>query len=124
MGKFSLGESKTVVNELLKNNDLFVDEIKCDPIINDMSKDLDVMKNSLIRIQNLLNQCVTSGVVKNSRADNFKGWAKKAKSQSSSCEKLKSGLLSKYADDLDKYPLKLLDDRIKELELKISELEK
>ena len=124
MGKFNLGESNTYVNEIIKKNGLFVDEAKCAPIVNGLVKDLDSMRDSLIKIQHLLNKCVTSGLVKNSKADTFKGWAKKAKSQSSSCEKIKSLLISKYNDDLEKYPIKLLDDRIRELEEKIKEMEK
>ena len=99
-----------------------MDEAKAKKTVNDILKQLDVMKASLLNIHLLLNQAVSSDIVKGMRAKSYKAWARKAKSQANSIEKLKASLSDKFDEDLRNYPLKLLDDRIAELERRISSM--
>ena len=121
MGKYSLGSATTEVKGIDKNY-FYMDEAKAKRTVNDILKQLDVMKSSLLNMHLLLNQAVSSDIVKGMRAKSYKAWARKAKSQANSIEKLKASLSDKFDEDLRNYPLKLLDDRIAELERRISNM--
>lgn len=124
MGKFDLGVSSTKLVKDIDKNKLYVNIKKTDRIIDDMDKQLSVIRVSLSNISMLLHKCVKDGYVKGSRADTFRGWARKAKSQSNSVNKFNSMLDEKYSSDVYNYPIHLLDLRIEELEKKIAQLEK
>ena len=124
MGKFDLGVSSTKLSKDIDRNTLFVDERKTKKIVDDMEKQLDIIRISFSNISMLLHKSIKCGVVKGSRADTFRGWARKAKSQSNSVSKLNSMLDENYSNDIRSYPIQLLDMRIAELEKKIAKLEK
>lgn len=121
MGKYSLGSASTVVNGVDKNN-LYLNDNKAKKVVNDLYKQLDAMSASLINVHLLLNQCVACGMVKGVRVKTYKAWARKAKSQANAIDKLKESIHSRFEDDLRNYPLKLLDDRIAELERRIASM--
>ena len=89
-----------------------------------IEKDLDNAHKSLATINNLLNQSVNSGLVRGMRGKAFKSWAKKAKSQSTNALRVKEKLNEAYIEDVAKYPIKQLDDRIAALEKELEELSK
>jgi len=122
MGKYNLGPVSTEVNHSINKNSLFVNEAKANPVEKDMEEQLEIIRCSFIKIQELLNRTVNLGLVKGTRAEVFRGWAKKAKSQATSAEKLRNTLVEKYAEDVKNYPIQMLDNRIAELERKISSL--
>ncbi len=122
MGKYNLGPVSTEVNHSINKNSLFVNEAKANPVEKDMEEQLEIIRCSFIKIQELLNRTVNLGLVKGTRAEVFRGWAKKAKSQAMSAEKLRNTLTEKYAEDVKNYPIQMLDNRIAELERKISSL--
>ena len=124
MGKYNLGVASTELNNTVNSNRLYMNEAKAKPLAADIEKQLEVIRVSLSNINALLNKSVSSEVVKGSRAETFKGWAKKAKSQATAVEKIKKLLSEKYAEDAKNYPIQLLDDRIAELEKKLSEISK
>ncbi len=121
MGKYSLGSAVTEIKGIDKDY-FYMDEAKAKKTVNDMLKQLDAMRASLLNIHLLLNQAVSSDMVRGMRAKSYKAWARKAKSQANSIDKLKASLSEKFNDDLRNYPLKLLDDRIAELERRIASL--
>ena len=75
-----------------------------------------------MNISSLLNKAAKNEFVKGKRVEIFKGWAKVSKSQALSCEKLKYNFNDRYKDDLQNYILKLLDERITDIEKRIDAL--
>ena len=122
MGKYNLGVSNTEVSYKINKNELFVDDAKSGIIVSNIHSQLDEIHASLLNIHSILNQLVKEYYVRGARVDVFKGWAKKSKSQASSAKKLDDLLTSEYSKALKEYPLKLLDDRIAELERKMSKM--
>ncbi len=120
MGKFNLGSVSTEVGHKINRHHLFINEPKANPIEKDMEAQFDTIHSSLIHIQELLNRSVNLGVASGKRAEVFRSWAKKAKSQATNAEKMKASLVDKYSADLKNYPIRMLDDRIAELEKKIA----
>ena len=47
MGKYSLGKSTTKVGNNLNKNDLYINEVKADPIVKNILKELDDINSSL-----------------------------------------------------------------------------
>ena len=123
VSKYSLGNHSIEVTNVDRDN-LYVNDSKVKGIEKDMQKQLEIIRSSLLNISSLLNRCVNLKVVKGNRVDIYKGWARKAKTQGLAAEKLKANLSEKYSEDLKNYPLKLLDDRIAELERKIANMTK
>ena len=124
MGKYSLGKSKSSINEQIKKDSLFVDEKKSSKLIASIDKNLELIEKSMLNIEGLLNKSINSGAVSNSRTKIFKSWARKCKSQANSANKLKDKINESYQADVKYYPIKVLDDRIAELEQKLAQLEK
>ena len=122
MGKYSLGNSATKVGSKLTKDGLYLNEVKADPIINNILKELDDISNSLQKVSIILNRSVNIKAIKGNKANTFKSWAKKSKGQANNALKLKEKVSTKYNKDVKDYPIKLLDDRIAELEKKISML--
>ncbi len=122
MGKYNLGKSTTKSQERIVNQGIYVNEARSKGIVKDLNKQLDNAATSMYKINNILNRAATLGIVKGSRLTSFKGWAKKSKSQAINSLKIKDKLNDKYNQDVREYPIKLLDERIAELEKRIAEL--
>lgn len=122
MGKYNLGKATTKSLEKIVNEGLMVNENKANGLIIDINKQLDNINTSLHKINILLNRATTLGLVKGARATAFRGWAKKSKAQADNALRIKDKLNDKYLQDVREYPIKLLDDRIAELEKQIKEL--
>lgn len=122
MGKYNLGEVRTVISDKVNNNHLSLNERNANKLVKDIDQQLSDIKKSLLHIQLLLNQSAKTDMVKGKRAEAFKGWARKSKSQANQVEKLKEKLANTYQEDVHNYPLQLLDDRIAELEKKIASM--
>ena len=123
MSKYDLASSSINISDIDREH-IFINDKKVKNIEKDMEKQLDVVRSSLLNINSLLNRCVNLKIVKGSRIDVYKGWARKAKTQRHSAEKAKVSLSEQYSADLINYPIKLLDERINELEKKIADLMK
>ena len=124
MGKYNLGKSTTKMGGKLNKDELYLNEVKADPIVKNVLKELDDISNSLQKINITLNRSVKIGAVKGSKANTFKAWARKSKEQASNALKLKEKVSNKYNKDIRDYPIKILDDRIAELEKKIEMMSK
>ncbi len=122
MGKYNLGKTSVSLSERINTNDFYLNDKKADKYIQDIDNQLDVLRKSLLNIQKLLNQSVNIGLVNGNRATTFKSWARKAKSQSTQADKLRVRLLDGYRDDVEQYPIHLLDLRIAILEKKINDM--
>ncbi len=122
MGKYNLGKSTTRSLEKIVNEGIFVNEAKANALVKDLSKKLDNIELSLHKINLLLNRAASLGIVTGSKATSFKGWAKKSKSQADNAGRIKEKLDDKYYQDVKDYPIKLLDERIAELEKRIASL--
>ena len=120
MGKYNLGKSTSKVGEKLVKEGIFLNEVKSDPIIKNIVKELDDISTSLKKINITLNRSVNIGVIKGSKANTFKSWARKSKEQANNALKLQEKVSTKYNKDVRDYPIKLLDERIAELEKKIA----
>lgn len=124
MGKYNLGKSTTGLRSKLTKDELYINEVKISPVVNSLFKELGDVVNSLQKIDIILNKSVKMELVKGNRAKTFKAWAKKCKGQANNAIDLKGKLIELYSDDVVKYPIKLLDDRIAELEKKIENMSK
>ena len=124
MGKYNLGKStKEVQNKIVKDK-LSINESKAKPLVKDIDKQLDNISDSLHKINNILNRSVSIGLIKGSKGNSFKSWAKKSKAQADNAIKLKTRLDESFETDVREYPIKLLDQRIAELEKKIESMSK
>ena len=124
MGKYNLGKSTVEVGGKLTRDELYLNEVKAEPIVKNILKELDDINNSLQKINITLNRSIKVAPIKGSKANTFKAWARKSKEQASNALKLKDKVSTKYNKDAKDYPIKLLDDRIAELERKIAMLSK
>ena len=124
MGKYNLGKSTTKIQEKITKEGIYINEVKADPIIKNILKELDDINTSLQKINITLNRSVNIGVVKGTKANTFKSWARKSKEQANNALKLKEKISTKYNKDVKDYPIKLLDERIAELEKKIAMMSK
>ena len=122
MGKYNLGKSATKSQEKIVNEGIYLNEEKTNLLVKDINKQLDNIDNSLHKINILLNRATTLEMVKGTRATAFKGWAKKSKAQADNALRVKEKLEDKYNEDVKNYPIKLLDERIAELEKKIASM--
>lgn len=120
MGKYNLGKSTTKMGVKLVKEGIYINEVKADPLIRNIIKELDEVSTSLQKINIILNRSVNIGVVKGNKANTFKSWARKSKEQATNALKVKEKVCTKYDKDVRDYPIKLLDDRIAELEKKIA----
>lgn len=120
MGKYNLGKSTTKVQEKITKEGLYINEVKAEPIVKNILKELDEINASLQKINITLNRSVNIGVIKGNKANTFKSWARKSKEQANNALKLKDKVTTKYNKDVKDYPIKLLDERIAELEKKIA----
>jgi len=119
-----MGKGKTTTIEVsgIKKDRLYIHENKMKGISKDMQKQLTIISDSLLSINGTLNKLINHNVIKGNRVDSFKSCSKKAKDQAIAADKLKMTLSEKYDDDLRAYPIKLLDERIDDLEKKIANL--
>ena len=78
----------------------------------------------MLSIEKLLSKSLKDGVVTGSRVKVFKSWSRKCSSQANSASKIREKVKDVYEYDIKYYPIKALDDRIKELESKIDQLMK
>ena len=123
MKKTNLGKSNSVVSEKLDKNNLFVVEKKSKKVVYNIDKNLELIADSMTNIEKLLNKTLSTTKVSSSRIKVFRLWSRKCKSQANSAEKLREKLVNGYEEDVRTYPLKKLEDRIKELEARISQLD-
>lgn len=124
MGKYSLGKSTTKVQDKIIKEGIYLNEVKADPYVRNILRELGNIDTLLQQTNITLNRIANIGVVKGNKAKTFKSWAKKSKSQGSSALKLKDKVSILYNKDVRDYPIKLLDDRIAELEKKIAMMSK
>ena len=124
MGKYNLGKSTVEVGGKLTRDELYLNEVKAEPIVKNILKELDDINNSLQKINITLNRSIKVAPIKGNKASTFKAWARKSKEQGNNALKLKDKVSTKYNKDAKDYPIKLLDDRIAELERKIAMLSK
>ena len=118
--------SKTLKNTTeitgIDKDELFINETKMRGLAKDMQKQLEIISSSLYNISGSLNQLMSQKIVTGNRLASYKSWSKRAKAQAIAAEKLISTLTDKTNEDLQLYPIKLLDERIAELEKKIASL--
>ena len=124
MGKFQLGGKVRVTTGAIQKDYLYMNESKVKKYQKEMDKQLEEISSALIKSSSCLMDAVKDGKVKGKRAEIFKGWAKKAKSQAAATKKLKDVLQDSYLEDVQEYPIRRLDNRIAELEKKIAKMEK
>ena len=119
MGKFNLGNPVTKISDNIDRESLYLDVNSMQPMVEEMEKQFDEIRDSLFNINTLLNKAVARKMVKGKSADIFKGWARKCNSQAVSAENRKLSLLSKYNDDKKNCKIKQLEERIDALEKKL-----
>ena len=122
MGKFSLGEATTLINDKMSDVELYVDSASARVLQEDIERQLDLIQGSLNAINTLMNQAVAGGAVGGSYAEAFKGWAKKCSSQSITAKEKSDAFKYKYSNDVKQYTMNLLDSRIAELESQIASI--
>ena len=122
MGNFSLGNRTTAVLKTVNKNVLYLNTSKASACKANIKKDLDNINNDLNNIYKCLKQCCDQKVVKGAWETQIRGWAKKAKSQAAATQTHAKSLNSKFDADTKEYTIKLLTDRIAELEKKIAQL--
>lgn len=123
MGKYNLGVATTKISNRMSKDSLYINTDKFIEIQDDINNQLDIIKSSLTSISSIMNTIVKNSIVSGTKADNFRGWAKKCTSQAKTAAERKDLLLEKYSSDVKKYTMNLLDSRIAELENQISSLD-
>ena len=119
MGKYDLGEARRKVNEEVKDSKLSINKAKVDYLTGHVDSQLDIIRNSLLNINNIMNQIINKKVVATSRLDVIRGWSRKCKSQAKEAEKLKGNLSGYYIGALEKSSNIILDDYIDEIQKKL-----
>ena len=112
-----------IVNKITKyvdKNELYLDDKKLDSVIKNIIEQFEIIEESLNSISIILGRSVD--VVGKNRLDVVKDLKRRTKSQADSVRKLSESLSTKYDEDARNYPLKLLNDRIAEIEKKLAEL--
>lgn len=122
MGKYNLGKSTSKVLSTVSSEGIYLNEAKSDKIVKNSLKELDNISDSLSKVNIILNKAAGLGILSNSRSNTFKAWAKKSKEQANNALKVREKLDNNYSMDVKNYPIKLLDDRIAELERKIADM--
>ena len=122
MGKYNLGKSTSKVLSTVSSEGIYLNEAKSDKIVKNSLKELDNISDSLSKVNIILNKAAGLGILSNSRSNTFKDWAKKSKEQANNALKVREKLDNNYSMDVKNYPIKLLDDRIAELERKIADM--
>lgn len=106
----------------IREGEVFLNEAKVGPTIEDIEKQLGELEKSLTSVSVSINKLVNQKVIKGNRVDAYKSLSKKAKAQATAASKLKVTLHEKYVEDLQFYSIQLLDQRIAALERKIASL--
>ena len=104
----------------MKKNNLVVNQKNASPLINDMIKQMSVIEDSLNQINNILNKAVYKKVVDGKDIDTFINVGTKCTSTAGSFNKLSTNTEIKFNDSLKKFQIKELNERISNLEDKIS----
>ena len=120
MSKFDLKSNSSVKN--IEKGNLYINSSKLKTIHKNIEKELDVVRSSLMNVNTLLNKVVKMDCIGGKRTEIFKGWAKVSKTQALAALKLKEQYNEKYKDDLQSYILKVLDERITDIEKRIDAL--
>ncbi len=121
MSKYDLGVSTSKVSKIEKNK-LYMDTTKFKSVEKNINKELEAIRSSLFNINTILNKASKLEIVKGKREEIFKGWAKVSKSQANVTLKLKENYHEKYIDDLQQYILKMLDERISDIENRLNKI--
>lgn len=123
MAKYSLGTAKTKIDAKMNKGEVYLDEDKATAIKNDMIKQFENITASLNQIKTDLNKAVSKKVVKGTYAAAFTGWGKKCGTQAAAATKRKTALNTKYNEDVKNFAMKLLSDRITQLENIIAKMQ-
>lgn len=105
----------------MANKNLYVNKKEADKIVNDITKQLDVISKSLSDISGLLDSIQSKKMLSDSSID-LVSLSKKCSTQSTIAEKSVYNIDMAYNSDLKDYAISLLDKRIAELESKISSI--
>ena len=124
MSSFSLGKSTTAVLKTVDKNVLYLDTKKATACKTSICKDIDNVVNDMENIHKLLNRCCKNNVVTGAYKTQIQGWSTKSAKQAGYAKSWKKNLNSKFDADTKEYTIKLLTDRIAELEKQIAALEK
>ena len=112
------------IEKKVDKSEVYINEKKAKSIISDISEQLDIIEISLNSISDIISKSIELGVASKSKSEAFKELKKKVKFQANATSKLNQLLSKDYNEDLRNYPLKLLNDRIAEIEKRLAELSK
>ena len=99
-------------------------ESKTKKVIDDLLVQFNIIDESLNSISLILDKSIDYEVVNKARINVFKELKRKTKLQAAAVRKLGDILCEKYDEDVRNYPIKLLNDRIAEVEAKLAKLTK
>ena len=119
MGKYDLGKAYRKVSDEVSENELYIDKERADYLVNHIEKQLDIIRASLLNINNVMNQIINSKELPSSRVDVIRGWSRKAKKQGLEAEKIKEFLKANYNSALVDSSDKILDEYIKDIKEKL-----
>ena len=119
MGKYDLGKAYRKVSDEVSENELYIDKERADYLVNHIEKQLDIIRASLLNINNVMNQIINSKELPSSRVDVIRGWSRKAKKQGLEAEKIKEILAANYDSALVDSSDKILDEYIKDIKDKL-----
>ena len=110
----------TQVQSTVSKDVLYLDVEKATALTSDMVTHLKGINQSLSTLNTLLTKAVNKKVATGTYATVFKDWAKKCKTQATYAQSKKTALKSKFEADTKDYTIKLLSDRLAELEAKVA----
>lgn len=123
MAKYSLGPATTQIQSTVSKDVLYLDPEKANALEADMITQLNGINKSLNQLHDLIVKAVNKKVVSGDYATAMTGWAKKCKSQATAAQTKINSLKAKFDADVKDYTIKLLSDRLSDLERRINELE-
>lgn len=123
MGKCVLGTSTSTLNDVMNKKDFRLDVTNSKPLMEDISKQLEIVNCILNEIGEHLKVAAEEKYVKGENITKFIGWSNKCFSQAQAAERINKDLNLRYSDDVKKYGIQKLDERISVLEKKLEVVE-
>lgn len=123
MGKCVLGTSTSTLSNVMNKQDFRLDATNSKPLMDNILKQLEIVNETLNNIGEDLKTAAEEKYVKGEFITQFIGWSNKCFSQATAAERVRTDLNYRYCDDVRKYSIQKLDERISILEKKLEVME-
>jgi len=123
VGKCVLGTSTSTLSDVMNKKDFRLEVANSKPLMEDIFKQLEIVNETLNNIGEDLKTAAEEKYITGEFITQFIGWSNKCFSQASAAERVRTDLNYRYCDDIKKYSIQKLDERISILEKKLEVME-